>query len=186
MALRNELGKMFSSDDKVIDTIAVLAPIAGLFQVSPPGDLRAAVAAGGRARAIALTHRACRRCWLQVFDAVQGVTAGVFRGIGRQCLIAGIYFLGLWAIGLTVGATLTFELHLGVKGLWFGLCAGLGSSSCLFLLLFSRVDWDAEVARATRMNEEAKMVAYTSADTPPADADAAGGKKEALNAPLLG
>ena len=49
------------------------------------------------------------------------------RGMGRQTLVAWLNFGGFWVVGLSVGASLTFGLQIGVVGLWWGLAAGLAT-----------------------------------------------------------
>ena len=78
--------------------------------------------------------------------------------MGRNSLVAGLNFLGLWVIGTTLGVVLTFfvgtplsppdpELHvrergLGAYGLWWGLAMGLGITSLISLwILCRKVDW---------------------------------------------
>lgn len=61
----------------------------------------------------------------QVFDGIQVTSIGILRGLGdtRTPMVAGI--LGFWALGLPVSLLLTFRLHLGPAGLWWGLVLGL-------------------------------------------------------------
>lgn len=63
----------------------------------------------------------------QVADGIQVSTTGALRGLGdtRSAMIANL--IGHYPIGLALGLTLCFGLHLGVVGLWTGLAAGLVS-----------------------------------------------------------
>ena len=60
----------------------------------------------------------------QVFDGIQVAAAGALRGAGRT-LITGIAFLvGFYAIALPTGKALSKTM--GLPGIWWGLCLGLG------------------------------------------------------------
>lgn len=61
----------------------------------------------------------------QLSDGVQAVAAGALRGAGdtRWPLVSNL--VGHYAIGVPIGAWLTFEAGWGATGLWWGLSAGL-------------------------------------------------------------
>jgi MATE family multidrug resistance protein len=61
----------------------------------------------------------------QLFDGVQCVAAGALRGAGdvRFPFVANV--LAHWAVGFPVALILGFALHLGARGLWWGLTSGL-------------------------------------------------------------
>ena len=84
----------------------------------------------------------------QLADGCQAAVAGILRGLGRQRLVAALNFGGFWCIGLSVGASLTFGLQLGVVGLWWGLAAGLTSVAVVGVPLILQTDWDAEARAA--------------------------------------
>lgn len=68
-----------------------------------------------------------------LFDGVQGVASGIFRGAGKQVLGAGINVAAYYAFGLPLAYCLCFYAHLGVAGL----VAGIASATvlqCLSLL----------------------------------------------------
>ena len=60
-----------------------------------------------------------------VSDGVQAVSAGALRGIGDTKWPFYANAAGHWIVGLPVGLLLSEWLGLGVRGLWFGLTAGL-------------------------------------------------------------
>eukprot|EP00002_Diphylleia_rotans_P033815 TRINITY_DN7226_c0_g1_i1.p1 TRINITY_DN7226_c0_g1~~TRINITY_DN7226_c0_g1_i1.p1 ORF type:complete len:608 (-),score=124.62 TRINITY_DN7226_c0_g1_i1:239-2062(-) len=84
----------------------------------------------------------------QILDGFQGVAAGVFRGMGRQRTVALLNLIGFWIVGTPVGAMLTFIADVGVTGLWWGLCIGLGVLSVAFAIALARTDWPAAAANA--------------------------------------
>ena len=90
----------------------------------------------------------------QLVDGIQGTSAGVLRGCGRQTLVAFTNFLGFWVLGLPVGALLAFECGLGVYGVWWGITLGLTVAAIVSIFLLNRVNW-AEEARlaALRVTE---------------------------------
>jgi MATE family multidrug resistance protein len=74
----------------------------------------------------------------QISDGVQGVTTGVLRGAGDTAFSFLANLVGHYLVGLPLAILLTFRLHLGVVGLWWGLCGGL---SAVAIALFGRFLW---------------------------------------------
>ena len=72
----------------------------------------------------------------QLFDGTQVVGLGILRGIGDVNIPTIITFLAYWVVGLPVGYVLGLQLHLGVKGVWYGLVLGLMASSILLFFRF--------------------------------------------------
>jgi len=71
----------------------------------------------------------------QIFDGTQVVGCGVLRGMGRTAPAAVFNFLAYWVLGLPVGAWLAFEgPRLGLAGIWWGLCMGLGVIAGLLIV----------------------------------------------------
>ncbi|RMF87581.1 MAG: MATE family efflux transporter, partial [Nitrospirae bacterium] len=69
----------------------------------------------------------------QIFDGTQVVGCGVLRGMGHTRPAAWFNFLGYWVLGLPVGAALAFRGGLGLAGIWWGLCLGLGAVAALLV-----------------------------------------------------
>jgi len=90
----------------------------------------------------------------QLSDGMQAAIAAILRGLGQQRTVAALNFLGLWLVGLSLGALLTFPAGMGVVGLWWGLAAGLTAVALVGLPLVARTDWHTE-ARAARERVEA-------------------------------
>jgi multidrug resistance protein, MATE family len=61
----------------------------------------------------------------QVFDGFQAITAGALRGLGDTRTAQAANLVGYYVVGLPVGVVLAFFAELGVRGLWWGLSAGL-------------------------------------------------------------
>jgi MATE family multidrug resistance protein len=78
----------------------------------------------------------------QFFDGVQVTAIGALRGSGNTRIAMITDFVGWWLIGLPLGAWLCFERGWGVRGLWFGLSAGLISIGCVLAVAWRRrVEW---------------------------------------------
>ncbi|KAJ2799986.1 ethionine resistance protein [Coemansia guatemalensis] len=92
----------------------------------------------------------------QMADAINAVGSGVLRSVGRQNLGALINFPAYYLIGFPLGLYLTYGTpHLGVLGLWYGLCAGVGLAVAMQLLICVRTDWAFEVRRCmVRVSED--------------------------------
>ena len=65
----------------------------------------------------------------QMFDGVQVASASMLRGLHDVRLPAVFGFVSYWLIGLPVGAWLAFGLHLGPRGVWWGLASGLAAAA---------------------------------------------------------
>ncbi len=72
----------------------------------------------------------------QLFDGTQVVGLGILRGMGDVNIPTIITFLAYWVVGLPVGYILGLQMHLGVKGVWYGLVLGLATSSILLFFRF--------------------------------------------------
>eukprot|EP00301_Raphidiophrys_heterophryoidea_P003652 c11641_g1_i1.p1 GENE.c11641_g1_i1~~c11641_g1_i1.p1 ORF type:complete len:474 (+),score=96.60 c11641_g1_i1:346-1767(+) len=83
-----------------------------------------------------------------VFDGTQAAVSGLFRGMGRQRLVAGLNLVGFWVIGVPASCILAFKYDLEVAGLWWGLLIGLVATSSIGCVLISRVDWKKEATNA--------------------------------------
>jgi MATE family multidrug resistance protein len=75
----------------------------------------------------------------QLSDGIQAVGAGALRGAGdtRFSMISNL--AGHWVIGLPIALYLGFRHHLGIVGLWWGLCAGLTVVAALLFVRFERI-----------------------------------------------
>ncbi len=63
--------------------------------------------------------------FFQLSDGTQSTAAGALRGAGDARFPVWANFVGHYLVGLPVAIVLAFPLHLGAKGLWWGLSAGL-------------------------------------------------------------
>jgi len=98
-------------------------------------------------------------CLFQLSDGIQAAIGGVMRGMGHQKTVAGMNFVGFWMIGVSLGAVLTFEVGIGVAGLWWGLAAGLTTTALIGAALIFRTDWSVEAEAAKQRVGEKKAAA---------------------------
>ena len=91
-------------------------------------------------------------CIFMMGDAIQAVTGGALRGLGRQTLVLFLNILGFWLLAVPVGSTLTFSrIDMGVQGIWWGFAVGIYASSFIGLVFLKfRIDWDLEAAKASK------------------------------------
>jgi len=74
----------------------------------------------------------------QIFDGAQVVASGVLRGMGKTRPTAVANVIGYYALGLPLGWWLTFELGLGLPGLWWGVALGV---AVVALALVAWIAW---------------------------------------------
>jgi len=74
--------------------------------------------------------------FFQLSDGIQVVSLAILRGLGDIKIPTFITLLAYWIIGLPLGYFLGFKLNLGVKGIWYGLTAGLTVSAILLTTRF--------------------------------------------------
>jgi MATE family multidrug resistance protein len=75
----------------------------------------------------------------QISDGIQGVGAGVLRGLGDSHVTFFANVVGHYAVGLPLALYLAFGRHLGVVGIWWGLSAGLTSVALVLFVRFWRL-----------------------------------------------
>lgn len=75
----------------------------------------------------------------QISDGIQGVGAGVLRGLGDSHVTFIANVVGHYAVGLPLALYLAFGRHLGVVGIWWGLSAGLTSVALALFVRFWRL-----------------------------------------------
>ena len=75
----------------------------------------------------------------QISDGIQCVGAGVLRGAGETRTTFVANMLGHYGIGLPAAILLGYGFHLGVVGLWCGLCTGLSTVAVVLFRRFWRL-----------------------------------------------
>ncbi|MCP4904524.1 MAG: MATE family efflux transporter [bacterium] len=69
----------------------------------------------------------------QIADGVQAVGGGLMRGMGRPQAGAIVNLIGFYAVGLPLAYLLAFPLGFGMRGIWWGLAAGLGGVALMLV-----------------------------------------------------
>ena len=99
----------------------------------------------------------------QLFDGLQGVATGALRGLGDTRTAMLWNLAGHWLIGLPLGYLLCFRWGFGVKGLWWGLSAGL--MICGVALLATWIEKCTDVGRLSNISLQED--AHVRFDQPP-------------------
>ncbi len=98
----------------------------------------------------------------QIVDGIQVASNGALRGLKDTRVPMLISAFAYWGVGMPVGLWLAFHAHLGARGMWLGLVAGLSMAA---LLLSSRLVINIRTGRWLRAVPEP---AGRSADDPAA------------------
>ena len=75
----------------------------------------------------------------QLSDGLQAVGSGILRGAGDTHFSFVANLIGHWVIGAPLALYLAFHRHMGVVGLWWGLCAGLAVVAAMLIYRFERL-----------------------------------------------
>lgn len=75
----------------------------------------------------------------QLFDGVQAVASGALRGAGFTRWAMAANLVAYWVVGFPTAWILAFPLKLEVRGLWWGLTAGLIVAAIVLTLKFAAV-----------------------------------------------
>ncbi|GMM35643.1 Erc1 protein [Saccharomycopsis crataegensis] len=90
---------------------------------------------------------------IQLFDAMNSVTAGLLRGEGMQHIGSITNLSSYYIIGLPLAYFLTFKMGFGLQGLWIGTGVGLFCISVVQIFFSLHVDWDDIISVAQKRNE---------------------------------
>lgn len=105
----------------------------------------------------------------QMADAMNGVSSGVLRSLGRQAAGAWINFPAYYAVGFPLGLYLTYGAPgMGVAGLWMGLCVGVVLAAVGQTIIPLAVDYREEVERCMEQVHKNQHIAATSEPPTPA------------------
>ena len=77
-------------------------------------------------------------------DSVQTVIDGILRGLGRQSVAMKIKLMCMWGIRFPLAYYLGLHTQLGISGVWWGSCVGLGCAMCFYFALVARTDWQSD------------------------------------------
>jgi MATE family multidrug resistance protein len=74
----------------------------------------------------------------QIADGLQVVGGGLMRGMGRPQAGAIVNLVGFYGIALPLGYLLAYPLGYGLRGVWWGLAAGLGGVAAMLVVWVTR------------------------------------------------
>ncbi|XP_052622083.1 protein DETOXIFICATION 16 isoform X2 [Lactuca sativa] len=81
-------------------------------------------------------------------DGLQCVLSGSVRGCGWQKIGAYINLGSYYLVGIPLAVLLAFVLHIGGKGLWFGIICALIVQVASLMTITIRTDWETEAKKA--------------------------------------
>ncbi|XP_008285981.1 multidrug and toxin extrusion protein 1-like [Stegastes partitus] len=79
--------------------------------------------------------------FMHVCDATAAVASGVLRGAAKQLVGALCNLVGFYFIGFPIGVSLMFAAHMGIVGLWMGLCICVSLQAIFFVTFLYKLDW---------------------------------------------
>ncbi|KAI0000631.1 MATE efflux family protein [Russula compacta] len=86
----------------------------------------------------------------QVFDALNGVAAGILRARGKQFTGALLNLSAYYLLGIPFGIWLAFRRNMGLHGLWYGLTLSLVYCAAVGVWLGLKTDWNREVQKVQK------------------------------------
>ncbi|KAM4627282.1 multidrug and toxin extrusion protein 1-like [Polymixia lowei] len=98
-------------------------------------------------------------CFLQFFDALVCVCAGILLGAGRQKIAAVANLIGYYCIGLPLTITLMFVAELGILGFWLGLLICVCIQSTFYIIVIFKLDWKRITEEAVKRARKKSHVA---------------------------
>ncbi|CAN8269704.1 unnamed protein product [Cochlearia groenlandica] len=102
-----------------------------------------------------------------LLNSIQPILSGVAVGAGMQSIVAIVNLGSYYAVGIPLGLIFTYVFHLGVKGLWSGMLAGIAIQTMILCYIIYNTDWELEVEKTSeRMkvwsmkpsNEESNLI----------------------------
>ncbi|CAH2055194.1 unnamed protein product [Thlaspi arvense] len=82
-----------------------------------------------------------------LLNSIQPILSGVAVGAGMQSIVAVVNLVSYYAVGIPLGLIVTYVFHLGVKGLWSGLLAGIAIQTLILCCIIYKTDWELEVKK---------------------------------------
>ncbi|VDD81124.1 unnamed protein product [Mesocestoides corti] len=89
----------------------------------------------------------------QFVDSIVGVASGIIRGVGMQQVGAIVCGVCMYLVGGPIGLCLLLLTDLSVAGFWWGLTAGMGLESIIYVILILKIDWNDMCTKAAKRTE---------------------------------
>jgi MATE family multidrug resistance protein len=92
-----------------------------------------------------------------VLNGCYGALSGILLGSGKQKIAVAANFVACYLVGVPMGLLLSFYFEEGIRGLWWGQCAGVALLCCVLCVYLVEVNWNdlAHSARAAAAASEA-------------------------------
>ncbi|XP_009130375.2 protein DETOXIFICATION 24 [Brassica rapa] len=84
-----------------------------------------------------------------LLNSIQPILSGVAVGAGMQSIVAVVNLVSYYGVGIPLGLILTYVFHLGVKGLWSGMLAGIAIQTAILCYIIYKTDWELEVKKTS-------------------------------------
>ncbi|KAK1157538.1 hypothetical protein AOXY_G25244 [Acipenser oxyrinchus oxyrinchus] len=78
---------------------------------------------------------------LHFCDGLVCVSGGIVRGVGKQKFGAICNLVGFYVVGLPVGVSFMFAMHMGIVGLWSGMLLSVAMQAVFFNIFILKLDW---------------------------------------------
>ncbi|OQS03530.1 Multidrug/Oligosaccharidyl-lipid/Polysaccharide (MOP) Flippase Superfamily [Thraustotheca clavata] len=91
---------------------------------------------------------------LHFLDALNVVSQGVLRGMGRPGFATCVTVLGYYIVGLPLASYAAFYLNLSIEGLWVGFALGLLLAFAVYFVLLKHVNWNQMAREAIARTQE--------------------------------
>jgi len=85
---------------------------------------------------------------IMLFDGIQGICAGILRGLGYPIYGAIFNLISYWVFGIPTGFVLTFIFSFGVYGLWWGTLLAQLIVDGTYFTFFILIDWKKAAIKA--------------------------------------
>ncbi|KAG8366048.1 hypothetical protein BUALT_Bualt17G0035500 [Buddleja alternifolia] len=85
-----------------------------------------------------------------VVNNVQPALSGVAIGAGWQTLVAYVNLACYYAFGIPVGLILGYAIHMGVKGIWYGMVSGTLLQTLALFWIVHKTNWNKEASVAAQ------------------------------------
>ncbi|OIT26432.1 PREDICTED: protein DETOXIFICATION 29-like [Nicotiana attenuata] len=83
-----------------------------------------------------------------IVSSLQPTLSGVAIGAGWQAYVAYVNIACYYLFGIPIGLTLGFLLDIGVKGIWYGMLAGMTLQTGVLIMMVLRTNWNKEASLA--------------------------------------
>ena len=103
-------------------------------------------------------------CMYHMCDGICGSLNGILWGSGQQTTGAICVLVSYFVVGLPVSYVLAFKMRMGLLGLIFGRLSGKFTQTTLYIIMYSRMNWDEQVERSRGLLRSISLTKLKGAD----------------------